>query len=87
MGKCDCNKDENGFWWLKCCKGKCSSCKKKRLQHNEIPGHQTDTTKIKFYQFEETKTPYVCKKTGKTKISKKVEWSDEKYETPKAEEV
>ena len=29
MGECDCAKNENGFWQIKCCTGKCSSCKTK----------------------------------------------------------
>ena len=71
MGKCDCDKDENGFWQLKCCKGKCSSCKKKRLQRNEIPGIQTDTTKIKFYHLKKQKHHIFARRQGRQKYRKR----------------
>ena len=83
MGECDCPKDENGFWKLKCCVGNCSSCRKKRLERNHIPGMDTETGKITFYQFEETQTTYKSRKTGEDKISKKIERTPDKHETPK----
>ena len=55
MGGCDCTKDENGFWRIKCCIGKCTSCKSKRDQRNDLPGLEADIVTRTFYQFEETK--------------------------------
>ena len=83
MGRCDCTKDENGFWRIKCCIGKCTSCKSKRDQLNDLPGLEADIGTITFYKFEEMKTLYYRQKTGEEKISKKVERSKNKHETPK----
>ena len=83
MGECDCPKHENGFWQLKCSAGSCSTCKVARKKYKEVVGLQEESSKIKFYQFEKTETPYKCKKTGKDKISKKMERSPDKHELPK----
>ena len=48
-----------------------------------IHGLETETKIMKFYQYEETKTKYISKKTGEEKVLKKVERSDDKCEVPK----
>ena len=82
MGKCDCPKQESGFWQLKCSTGTCSNCKVTRKERIELPGLPNEKDKIRFYQFERTETTYKSKKTGEEKISKKVERTADKLETP-----
>ena len=83
MGKCDCSKDENGFWKLRCCTGKCSNCAEKKSERIEMPGIDTETKKIRYHLFEETRTPYVSKKTQQQKISKKIERTPDKHDLPR----
>ena len=72
MGSCDCPKDKNGYWQLRCCERKCSVCKNLQNDLIEIP-NLDDITKLTFYQFETTETAYISKKTGEEKNSKKYE--------------
>ena len=70
MGSCACDKNPNGYWSLKCCLGKCIDCMD--IIPEELP-NLNDTDYISFYNFEVTETPYIEKKTGNRKVSKKCE--------------
>ena len=70
MNSCTCPRSENGYYQYICCQGRCSNCK--NIELPLIPQLTSENTKT-FYQFELTKTPYTCKKTGTEKISLKTE--------------
>ena len=61
--ECDCEKEKNGFWPLKCCIDNCENCKEKK---NYATIKQLESEKeISYYQFQITESIYTYKKQEK----------------------